>query len=244
MSSEAESNSAPQTVLADQQAGLTQKARAFGAWLGTRFEAIRSNPLYLALLLGFFSVVSALTLSSAFLATEAAIELRQKEDLQKSLSLVIPQTLHDNDLVASSFTVKGKDGEETRVYPAYHSGHAQAVAYQTTALGYGGPILILLGVDKDGQLLGVRVLQHSETPGLGDKIEASRSDWITRFNGLSLGSLLPEKWAVKKDGGTFDQFSGATITPRAVVRSVKHGLQFFEDHKSQLLARPSEQGKG
>jgi len=237
MSGEADINKAPATSLAE-------RTRKLGIWIGTRFEAIRSNPLYLALLLGLFSVVSALTLSSAFLATETTIELRQKEDLQKSLSLVIPATLHDNDLVASAFTVKGEDGAETRVYPAFRAGEITAVAYRTTALGYGGPILILLGVDKDGQLLGVRVLQHSETPGLGDKIEASRSNWITRFNGLSLGSLLPEKWAVKKDGGQFDQFSGATITPRAVVRSVKYGLEFFEDHKTHLLARPSKQGKG
>ncbi|WP_114011059.1 electron transport complex subunit RsxG [Cohaesibacter intestini] len=237
MSGEADINRAPATSLAE-------RTHKLGIWIGTRFEAIRSNPLYLALLLGFFSVVSALTLSSAFLATEEAIDLRHKEDLQKSLALVIPDDRHDNDLVTSAFTLKSEDGIEKLVYPARLGGQLEAVAYQTTALGYGGPILVLLGVDKDGQLLGVRVLQHAETPGLGDKIEADRSDWITRFAGLSLGNLLPEKWAVKKDGGAFDQFSGATITPRAVVRSVKQGLQFFEQNKAKLLAQPSDNGKG
>jgi electron transport complex protein RnfG len=89
-------------------------------------------------------------------------------------------------------------------------------------------------------LLGARVLKHAETPGLGDKIELAKSPWILSFNGLSLATLAPAKWAVKKDGGVFDQMAGATITPRAVVKAVKDGLDFFAAQRAQIL----EEGKG
>jgi electron transport complex protein RnfG len=93
----------------------------------------------------------------------------------------------------------------------------------------------MMGVDRDGKMLGVRVIKHSETPGLGDKIEPAKSDWIHGFEGKFLGSPPAEKFAVKKDGGVFDQFAGATITPRAVVKSVKGGLAFFAKEKARLL---------
>jgi electron transport complex protein RnfG len=92
----------------------------------------------------------------------------------------------------------------------------------------------MLGVDAEGKVLGVRVLAHKETPGLGDKIEVKKGDWILRFAGLSLGNPLPEKWKVKKDGGQFDQFAGATITPRGVVKAVREGLDFFAANQAKL----------
>lgn len=198
-------------------------------------QRFRSNPAYLALLLGSFALFTAVLLSSGHMATQDVIVLRQKEDLQSSLELVIPSKLHDNDLVKDAYPIKDANGVETLIYPAYLQGKLQAVAYQTTGLGYGGAILVLLGVDREGALLGVRVLQHAETPGLGDKIEANRSDWIYKFTGLSLQNPLPDLWKVKKDGGYFDQLSGATITPRAVVKSVKLGLEFFTTNRKRLL---------
>ena len=93
----------------------------------------------------------------------------------------------------------------------------------------------MMGVDKDGAVLGVRVVAHAETPGLGDKIEVGKSNWILSFNARSLENTLPERWRVKKDGGDFDQFAGATITPRAVVRGVEAGLKFFRQHRDELL---------
>jgi electron transport complex protein RnfG len=110
------------------------------------------------------------------------------------------------------------------------------VAFGITAQGYAGPIELILGLDTRGQILGVRAIAHAETPGLGDKIEASRDDWILGFNGLSLSDPPSERWAVKKDGGDFDQFSGATITPRAVVGAIKTGLAFFAAKRDTLLA--------
>jgi electron transport complex protein RnfG len=111
----------------------------------------------------------------------------------------------------------------------------EAVVFQVTGYGYAGRILCMMGVDREGRILGVRVLKHAETPGLGDKIEPAKADWIHRFEGKSLGNPPPEQFAVKKDGGVFDQFAGATITPRAVVKAVKGGLEFFTREKSVLL---------
>lgn len=107
--------------------------------------------------------------------------------------------------------------------------------FQTSARGYSGEIQVLLGVDPEGRILGVRVIRHTETPGLGDKIELAKSDWVLAFNGRSLGDPPPERWAVKKDGGVFDQFTGATITPRATVKAVKEGLVLFAAHREEIL---------
>ena len=98
-----------------------------------------------------------------------------------------------------------------------------------------GEILVLMAVDVDGKMLGARVLKHTETPGLGDKIEIAKDKWILSFNGKSLGEPPADKWGVKKDGGVFDQFAGATITPRAVVKAVKGGMLFFSEHKAEIL---------
>ena len=108
-------------------------------------------------------------------------------------------------------------------------------AIEVAERGYAGDIVVLMAVDKDGKMLGARVLKHVETPGLGDKIEVAKAPWIKSFDGKSLGDPAPEKWAVKKDNGIFDQFAGATITPRAVVKSVKGGLEFFAAHRAEIL---------
>ena len=111
-----------------------------------------------------------------------------------------------------------------------------------TATGYAGDIEMLMSIRDDGRIAGVRVLIHKETPGLGDKIEISRSSWITGFNGTSLDNPGPGGWAVKKDGGAFDQFTGATITPRAVIGAIKGALEFFDTHKSTFLAPAPKTG--
>ncbi|WP_205563263.1 RnfABCDGE type electron transport complex subunit G [Cohaesibacter haloalkalitolerans] len=201
------------------------------------------NPAYLATVLGGFCLISALILASSYMATLDPIAIRQKEDLQSSLALVIPASLHDNDLVHDAFTIKDTNGART-VYPAYRQGTLTAVAYQVSAVGYGGPILSIIGVDPNGTLLGVEVLQHTETPGLGDRIESKRGDWIKQFSGRSLAEPSEAQWKVKKDGGYFDQLSGATITPRAVVLSVRSGLEFFKAHKDEILTCPDGSCKG
>jgi electron transport complex protein RnfG len=195
---------------------------------------------YQAGLLGGFAMVAAAMLVMGDIATRDAIQQRQAEDLLASLAQVIPPELHDNDLLADTLTLQTPDCEVI-VYRALEGLTVSGVAFETVGQGYGGAIRVLLGVDKDGRILGARVLAHTETPGLGDKIEVDRDDWILDFDGKSLGEPLPERWAVKKDGGDFDQFSGATITPRAVVKSVKEGLELFAAHRDALTASAVQQ---
>lgn len=195
----------------------------------------RKRTGYQAGLLGGFATMAAVLLVMSNMLTRDAIAERQREDLMASLAQVIPAEVHDNDLLADSLIVADRDRRRT-VYRAAHEGVITAVAYQVTGYGYAGAIDILMGVDDTGKLLGVRILAHAETPGLGDKIEPAKDDWIFGFNGLSLDNTAESAWAVKKDGGQFDQFSGATITPRAVVGAVKQGLDFFREHKGELLA--------
>ena len=131
--------------------------------------------------------------------------------------------------------IKNDEGKDVTIYRATKDGKITGIAYAIEGSGYGGPISLILGLDADGKILGVRATAFKETPGLGDKIDPAKSDWITRFTGLSLGNPVPDKWKVKKDGGQFDQFAGATITPRGVVAAIKGGLDFFAAHKSEFL---------
>lgn len=114
-----------------------------------------------------------------------------------------------------------------RIYIAKKADKTTAYAIQGTAPdGYSGNIVLLMGIEPDGKVLGVRTLQHAETPGLGDKIETRISDWILSFAGKVFSLENEAAWAVKKDGGQFDQFTGATITPRAVVNNVRENAKW------------------
>jgi electron transport complex protein RnfG len=183
------------------------------------------------------ALVASLTLGLADLATSGAIEKRRQEDRLATLSQVLPDELRDNDLLAGAKAVDGPAaGEKTQVYIARKNGQATACAFQWAARGgYSGDILLMVGIDRNGKALGVRVVAHAETPGLGDKIEIGKSDWILAFDDRSLENTAPERWKVKKDGGDFDQFAGATITPRATVRGVESALKFFQRHREEIL---------
>ena len=191
---------------------------------------------YQAGLLGGMTMMAAGLLVVGNIATRDAIEQRRAEDLLASLGQVIPAESHDNDLLAGPLTLPQTSGDTITVYRALQGHEVTGVAFRVTGQGYAGAIRLILGLNARGEVLGARVLAHTETPGLGDKIEVDRDDWILGFNGLSLGNPPPTRWAVKKDGGDFDQFTGATITPRAVVTAVKEGLQFFQTHRAKLLA--------
>jgi len=191
-----------------------------------------------ALVLGGFSLAATGLLAVAYGLTREPIEQSAREDLRRSLEQVIPASIHDNNPAADTVQLQ-LDGTPLLVYQARQAGHVTGVAFETSRKGYSGEIRLLLGIDERGKLLGVRVLKHTETPGLGDKIEVTRSDWITRFTGKSLGDPPDAQWAVKKDGGPFDQFAGATITPRAVVNGVRDGLRLFAAHRKTFLEEVS-----
>jgi electron transport complex protein RnfG len=186
-------------------------------------------------ILGIFCLGFGLLLAVTDHLTEKDIAARALEDRLNSLSQVIPASIHDNNLVADAVVMKNDRDREITVYRATREGKVTGVAYEIFGSGYGGEIKLMLGVDDQGKVLGVRVLAHKETPGLGDKIETKKGDWILRFTGLSIGNPPVEKWKVKKDGGQFDQFSGATITPRGVVGAIRKGLEFFAANKAQMV---------
>lgn len=186
-------------------------------------------------ILGLFSLGFGAVLAATNLVTSGPIAERAMEDKQASLSQVIPDSIHDNNLVQSTRVVKGPEGKDVTVYLATLGGKVTGVAYEIRGSGYGGEIKLMLGVDAEGKVLGVRAIAHKETPGLGDKIDPAKTSWILGFDGLSLGNPPVDKWKVKKDGGQFDQFSGATITPRGVVTAIRKGLEFFAEHKTQML---------
>lgn len=189
-----------------------------------------------ALMLGTFSLATALILGLSDDLTRPAIAARATEDLNASLLQVLPPEDHDNDPgTTERMVVDGVEGT-VPVYLAVEGQQVTGVAFELTGYGYGGAIRVLLGIAPDGSLLGVRVLSHAETPGLGDKIEVAKDGWILGFAGRSLADPLPDKWKVKRDGGVFDQFSGATITPRAVVATVHRGLEMFARQSDVLLA--------
>lgn len=188
----------------------------------------------LAVLLGGSAALAAALLITGNLSTSRAIAARESEDLLRSLAQVLPDDRHDNNLLKDTLQVDDGHGGHVTVYRALRGHRITGYAWRTTAHGYSGDISLLLGVDQDGTLLGVRVLAHTETPGLGDRVEVDKDHWILRFNGHSLANTTEAQWHVKKDGGEFDQFSGATITPRGVTRAVHAGLEFFAAHKAAL----------
>lgn len=187
-----------------------------------------------------FALIASVLLGVTNCSTEGTIQRRLDEDLKKSLEEVVPAALYDNDMLLDTMNIPSAEynigANETTVYIAKKSGNVSAVCFKFTAPdGYSGAINMIMGIDRDGNILGVRVLSHKETPGLGDKIEVAKSDWILKFVSRSLDNLAPAKWAVKKDGGEFDQFAGATITPRKSVQAIYRGLQLFKAHQEQLI---------
>ena len=174
-------------------------------------------------LLGLVALLCTAISSGIFFLTKGKIDDAMAAQQRELLLQVIPQNYFDNN---PAETVAIPQDERLqgiqKIYLAKKNGQISAYAYETTAPdGYSGNIRLLVGLTPQGEVLGVRVIEHHETPGLGDKIELRISDWILSFNNQPINNDNLSEWAVKKDGGKFDQFSGATITPRAIVNQVK-----------------------
>jgi len=178
------------------------------------------------------AAITVLLISLVSWLTKDKIELSQRNWIASSIGELVPSELHDNQLVDDQFVFQhpalGSDNPQI-IYPMFNDGRWAGAAITAIAPdGYTGDIKLLIAIREDHSLLGVRVIKHRETPGLGDDIESSKSDWITSFDDQSLTTLSKDLWTVKKDGGAFDQFTGATITPRAVVLTVYRVLDWHQ----------------
>ena len=185
------------------------------------------------------AALSALLIGLTWQLTEAPIRRNEAAVLRAALDAVLPPG--EGEVQTLTMPAAPALGHPA-AFPLWRrvgAGQVQALALPVTRRdGYSGDIALLVGIDPDGEVTGVRVLAHRETPGLGDKIEHTRSDWITAFRGRSLGDPPPAQWGVRPEGGAFDAFTGATITPRAVVHGVRDALIYFERHRAALLAPP------
>jgi electron transport complex protein RnfG len=193
------------------------------------------------MLLGLFAVIGTALIAYTYDNTAARIADNEREYLLRSIHALIPASQIDNDMYTDTIAVTSPEFLGTHdpvpVYRARKDGKPVALALEPVAPdGYSGDIKLLVAIAYNGSLLGVRVISHKETPGLGDSIEIDRSNWITSFNGRTLADPGDKGWHVKKDGGVFDQFTGATISPRAVVKAVHKSLEYYAEHRDALFA--------
>lgn len=199
-----------------------------------------------SLILGAFAIFTAGLIAFIQQATGERIAMERERMQMRALNEIVPNEQHDNDLLQDSFPVTDQRllglPSPGIGWRARKDGQVVAVILPAITMnGYSGRIDLLVGIRASGELAGVRVVDHRETPGLGDKFEPAKGDWIFSFDGKSLSVPASEGWAVRKDGGDFDQFVGATITPRAVVQAVYNALQYFEQHREELLELAAEE---
>ncbi|MGX9418963.1 electron transport complex subunit RsxG [Vibrio sp. WJH972] len=200
--------------------------------------AVSKNGMILALFASLTTGFVAITHSF----TQHTIADQQKAQLLRTLNQVVPETSHNNDLAkaCTKITLPNLPNEASlHAYIAKKDQDITGIAIETIAPdGYTGQIKLIVGIDTSGIITGTRVLSHNETPGLGDKIDLRVTDWILGFTGKTLTAENQSQWAVRKDGGQFDQFTGATITPRAVVKAVKNVVNYVQVNHDALYAQP------
>ena len=200
---------------------------------------IVKNMIISAVVLALFAISGTFFVSYTYESTIDRINENKRLALLKAFHVLIPPTAHDNDIFSDIIQVTNKEllgnKKPVNIYRARKENKPVAVIINSVAPdGYSGNIELLVAINYNGVLEGVRVVHHKETPGLGDAIEENRSDWITKFKHLSLTKPDKKGWAVKRDGGEFDQFTGATITPRAIVKAVYNTLRYYKEHRDTL----------
>jgi electron transport complex protein RnfG len=196
-----------------------------------------------AAILTIFALVTAGTLAAIFMLTKTRIAEQERQAAAKALLEIVPKNTHDNNMLEDTWPIPAELLSELNlsqsafIHIAKQADKPVAIILPIVAPdGYSGDIKLLVGIMVESEsIAGVRVLSHKETPGLGDKIDLKKSDWILSFDGRSLQQPPHENWAVRKDGGDFDQFTGATITPRAVINQVRSALEFYLRHKKTIL---------
>lgn len=192
------------------------------------------------LLLGVIALLGTALLAGVNELTHERIMEQEKLRMLQQLNEIVPMISYNNDLLEDVIKIEDPDffrhPAPVTVYRARLDNQPVSVMMIVTAPdGYNGDIRLVIGINTAGTILGVRVISHRETPGLGDPIETEKSDWIYSFEHKSLRNPPSSSWAVKRDGGEFDQFTGATISPRAVVRAVRTTLLYFQANKQALF---------
>lgn len=196
-----------------------------------------------SLILTAFAIVTTGLVTLTHILTKDQIAIERENATLKSINQILPKALYDNDITKDCLNLLDQNQKPIRLFRARLNGQPSAIVVESIAPdGYNGRIDLLAAIDTEGKILGVRTVAHNETPGLGDKIEIKRSSWITHFSGLSLTQDNQKNWAVRKDGGTFDQFTGATITPRAVVKSIKNTL-VWQQSQTELFSAENQCGE-
>jgi Na+-translocating ferredoxin:NAD+ oxidoreductase subunit G len=203
-------------------------------------DETRAGPIRTLLLVGIVAAAAAFMVSASYEFAKDRIAANERARLTASLNSVLDPRLRSHDLGTVRLNVADEqllgDDEPVDVFVALEAGTPAAVVFASVApRGYNASIRMLIGVSPSGALTGVRVVSHRETPGLGDAIEATKSDWILQFDGLSLSMPPLPLWAVDKDDGQFDTITGATVTSRAVVQGVKNTLLYFDQHRDELF---------
>ncbi len=190
-----------------------------------------------ALILAAVALVCAAVSAVIYYQTEKQIQAQIQAHKQQLLGQVLPQNWYDNDLLATCHAPQApfnQDPNLKEICVAKKNGKITAYAFETVAPnGYAGPIHMIAAITPQGEMLGMRVTEQHETPGLGDKVEMKNTSWAESFTHKFLRKDNLNQWAVKKDGGMFDQFTGATITPRAVVNQVKDSSWKLLQHLPQ-----------
>lgn len=201
----------------------------------------RPSVLSSAATLTVLATVCTFAVALTYQSTRERIAANEQAFLERSLEPVLEGIEYDGALSDSTIEIPAPHGlpgnEPATIYRVYADGKPIAALFVVTARdGYSGPIRLLIGIDAQGTLNRARVLEHRETPGLGDGIDSNKSDWIEQFNGTSLAEPPSDLWLIERDGGAFDQLTGASITPRAVVKAIKETLMYFETHKDEVFA--------
>ncbi len=205
-------------------------------------NSVVKSGITLAVIAGLCTALVALT----YTATAARIEANEQAWLERSLQPALSGLFFDSGVTESMMTIPPPHdlpgSEAAIVYRVYAEDTPVAALFVVSARdGYAGPIRVLVGIDVSGAVTGVHVLEHRETPGLGDRVESGKSDWVHQFDGRSLVDPEPAGWAIKRDGGQFDQLTGASVTPRAIVKAIRDTLLYFEAHREEVFVALQEE---
>ena len=205
-------------------------------------KRLTKSTIRTALNLLFFAVIGTAILAATFNLTHVLIAQSEENAKLRLISQVVPASLYDNELIRDTLIIPANTQlsteQDTIAYRGRLKGKPSVVVLEAIAPdGYSGKIRLIIAINHAGNISGVRVISHKETPGLGDYIDIAKNKWIGLFEGGSHQRYREEDWKVKKDGGQFDYMAGATITPRAVVKAVHKSLHYFEDNRAKLFAQ-------